>query len=265
MRRGTSRKPLRTYEGKTYSSYVLVESVLTLIFAARATCPGEAGFMRVWVLYSLCRVAFPPLDRGLLPRIRMAEAKFETLFTKELQDLYNAEKQIVEALPKMIAAASVEDLATALADHLEQTKEQVRRLERVFESIGEQPGNTACEGMRGLIQEGEKVIGEMEKSPVLDAALIAAAQKVEHYEISGYATARAMADMLGQSDAADLLDETLEEEKDADETLTEIAESIMTGDTSGEEEEEEEIEEEEIEEEQWNSARKPLVPPFAGQ
>jgi ferritin-like metal-binding protein YciE len=180
----------------------------------------------------------------------MKEAKFEDLFREELEDLYDAEKQIVQALPKMAEAASSEELSEAFQQHLEETQEQVKRLERIFKKMGEQPGGRQCEGMQGLLKEGEKVISEISKSPVLDAALIAAAQKVEHYEISGYGTARTMAEMLGQQDAAELLEETLEEEKATDETLTDIAESIMSGDATDEsEEEDEEIdEEEEIEE-----------------
>ena len=115
----------------------------------------------------------------------MKTLKFEDLLKEELEDLYDAEKQIVNALPKMVEAASAEDLKAAFQEHLEQTVEQVARLERVFEAIGEQPGGKQCEGMQGLLKESEKMIQEMEKSPVLDAALIGAAQKVEHYEISG--------------------------------------------------------------------------------
>jgi len=173
--------------------------------------------------------------------------KFEDLLKEELEDLYDAEKQIVAALPKMVEAASDGDLKAAFQEHLEQTREQVTRLERVFETIGEQPGSKTCEGMQGLLKEGEKMIEELEKSSVLDAALIGAAQKVEHYEISGYGTARSMAEFLGQQDAADLLEETLDEEKATDDTLTEIAESIMTGGASSEDEEEDEEEGEEEE------------------
>jgi len=177
----------------------------------------------------------------------MKEAKFDELFREELEDLYDAEKQIVQALPKMAEAASSEELSSAFQDHLEQTKEQVKRLEKIFKTLGVKPQGKTCEGMQGLIKEGQRMISEIPKSPVLDAGLIGAAQKVEHYEISGYGTVRTMAEMLGQQDAADLLEETLEEEKTTDETLTEIAESIMTGEDSGEieiDEEEEEIEEE---------------------
>src|SRR5947209_3220429 len=176
----------------------------------------------------------------------MKEAKFDELFKEELQDLYDAERQIIQALPKMVEAASNEELKSAFEEHLEQTKEQVKRLDRVFQAIGEKPQGKTCEGMQGLLKEGEKIIAEIPKSPVLDAAMIGAAQKVEHYEISGYGTARTMAEMLGQQDAAELLEETLDEEKATDETLTEIAESIMSGEDSDEEDEEEE---EEIEEE----------------
>jgi ferritin-like metal-binding protein YciE len=177
----------------------------------------------------------------------MKEAKFEDLLTKELNDLYDAERQILEALPKMKEAASSEELTEAFEQHLEQTREQVKRLDRIFSKMGEQPGGKQCEGMEGLLREGEKLIGEMEKSPVLDAALIAAAQKVEHYEISGYGTARTLATILGQNEAAELLEETLDEEKDTDETLTEIAEGIMGGESADEDEEEDEdIEEGEI-------------------
>jgi len=172
----------------------------------------------------------------------MKEAKFDDLLKEELQDLYDAENQIIQALPKMVDAASSEELKSAFEDHLEQTREQVKRLDRVFKSIGEKPQRKTCEGMQGLLKEGEKIIAEIAKSPVLDAAIIGAAQKVEHYEISAYGTARTMAEMLGQQDAAELLEETLEEEKATDETLTEIAESIMSGEDT--EEEEEEIEEE---------------------
>jgi len=178
----------------------------------------------------------------------MKEATFDVLFQEELEDLYDAERQIISALPKMAEAASSEELATAFRDHLEQTRQQVKRLDKVFKTIGHKPGGEPCEGMQGLLREGEKMMTELPKSPVLDAALIAAAQKVEHYEISGYGTARTMAEMLGQQDVAELLEETLDEEKETDETLTEIAESIMTGQADDEEELEDE-EDEEVEEE----------------
>jgi len=177
----------------------------------------------------------------------MKDAKFEDLFREALEDLYDAEKQIVQALPNMAEAATSEELAGAFQQHLEETKEQVKRLENVFKAMGEQPGGRTCAGMQGLLKEGEKLIAEISKSAVLDAGLIGAAQKVEHYEISGYGTARTMAEMLGQQDAAELLQETLEEEKATDDTLTEIAEAIMSGEDTALAEGEEIEEEEEIE------------------
>lgn len=175
----------------------------------------------------------------------MKDAKFEDVLREGLEDLYDAEQQIVEALPKMAKAASSEDLATAFQDHLEETKEQVQRLAKIFEGMGEQPGGKRCAGMQGLLKEGEQLIQEMSPSPALDVALIAAAQKVEHYEIAAYGSIRTLAEVLGQQDAADLLEETLDEEKAADDTLTEVAESILQGDASDEDEDEEEIEDDE--------------------
>jgi ferritin-like metal-binding protein YciE len=180
------------------------------------------------------------------------EIKFEDLFQNTLADLYDAEKQIAEALPKMIAASSSEELSTALESHLEETKEQVSRLETIFERIAAQPEAAECHVMEALLSDGAKLIAEFGKSPVLDAALIAAAQKVEHYEIAGYTTASGLAEVLGQHDAFELLQETLEEETDADATLAEIADAILSGDAVAEEmeEDEEEEEEEEIAEEE---------------
>lgn len=176
------------------------------------------------------------------------EGKFEGIFQQQIEDIYDAEKQLVEALPKLIAESSSEALAGALQLHLDETKEQVVRLEAIFERMGEQPGSRKCEGMQGLLAEGEKSISKLKKSPVLDVALIAAAQKVEHYEIAAYGSACAMAEMLGQEDTLLLLQETLEEERDADESLSEVAESILSGDDQAEDdvteidEDEEEVE-----------------------
>lgn len=183
----------------------------------------------------------------------MKEPKFESLFQQELEDLYDAEKQIVLALPKMADAAASEELADAFREHLEETKEQVRRLEKIFKAVGGAPGGGKCEGIEGLLREGERLMSELDKSPVRDTGLIAAAQKVEHYEIAGYGSARSMAEMLGKERAAELLQETLDEEHAADDTLTDIAENIMAETAGGadeelEEEEDEEIEDEEIEE-----------------
>src|SRR3984893_1337264 len=163
----------------------------------------------------------------------------QDLFYEELEDLYDAEKQIVKALPKVAEAVASEELRNALEEHLEQTKEHVNRLEQVFTSIGREAKAKKCEGMKGLLEEGENVISELDKSPVRDAALIAAAQKVEHYEISGYGTLRTFAQLLGHDEAVELLEETLEEEKEADEKLTDIAESAINIEAADEDEGEE--------------------------
>ena len=172
----------------------------------------------------------------------MKQANFEELFKGELDDIYDAERQILQALPKMVEASTTDELVAAFQEHLEVTRQQVKRLEKVFQTIGAKPGKKTCEGMQGLLKEGEKMIAETPKSPVRDAGLIAAAQKVEHYEIAAYGTVRSMAEMLGQEEAAELLEETLEEEKEADENLTEIAEGIMSEEVGEKDEEEEEEE-----------------------
>jgi ferritin-like metal-binding protein YciE len=142
-----------------------------------------------------------------------------------LRDLYDAEKNLVRALPKMAKAADSEDLADAFRDHLEQTKHHVERLEQVFEQLGEKPRAKACKAIRGLIEEGSEAMSD--EGAMSDLAIIAAAQKVEHYEISAYGTARAWAEKLGNQEAARLLGETLEEEKAADSKLTEISGSVL--------------------------------------
>lgn len=147
----------------------------------------------------------------------------EKLFVHELKDLYSAENQILEALPKMRDAASNEQLKEAFAEHLEETRRHVERIEKVFQGLDFKPGGEKCDGAAGLIEEGEEII-ETEASPeVRDAALIGAAQRVEHYEMAGYGTTIALARKLGHHEAADLLQETLEEEGMADRKLTQIA------------------------------------------
>jgi ferritin-like metal-binding protein YciE len=158
------------------------------------------------------------------------EARFEDVFQEQLADLYDAETQIVQALPKMIAQSSSEALAGALQLHLDESKEQIVRLEALFEQMGEQPGGRKSEGIEGLLREAENSLSKLKKSPVLDIVIIAAAQKVEHYEIAGYGTICAIAEMLGQQEALVALRQTLQEEKAADEALAEVAEGILTGD-----------------------------------
>ena len=157
----------------------------------------------------------------------MKKKTLHDLFNEEIEDLFDAENQIVKALPKLAKAAAASELRKAFEEHLEQTKEHVIRLEQVFASIALDTKRKACEGMKGLLEEGEEVISELEQSPVRDAGLIGAAQKVEHYEISGYGTARTFAAILGYEEAVRLLQKTLNEEKAADEKLTEIAESVI--------------------------------------
>ena len=147
----------------------------------------------------------------------------ESLFVHELKDLLSGEKQLVKALPKMAKGASSEALRSAIEEHLEQTKAQVERLEEVFGLIERAPRAEHCEAMEGLIAEGAELLEEEGEDAVKDAALIAAAQKVEHYEISAYGTARTLAEMLGLTKAVDLLQQTLDEEKETDEKLTELA------------------------------------------
>jgi len=145
------------------------------------------------------------------------------LFVEQLEDLHSAEKQLVEALPKMASASSHEELRDAFEKHLADTREHVKRLDKILSKLGETPSSKKCKGMEGLIKEGEEVLKMQGDPSVIDAALIAAAQRVEHYEISGYGTARTLAGHLDLGDARDILDETLDEESKADELLTKIA------------------------------------------
>lgn len=157
-------------------------------------------------------------------------------FMDQLADVYDAEKQILKALPKMAKAAEHEDLKHAFEEHLEQTEGQVERLEQVFEMLGENAKTKKCKAMQGLVKEGEEMIDEDHG----DAALICAAQKVEHYEIATYGSLESWARLLGEDEVADLLEETLDEERDTDEKLTQVAESAINVEESQEEGEEEE-------------------------
>ncbi|HET9887653.1 MAG TPA: ferritin-like domain-containing protein [bacterium] len=156
----------------------------------------------------------------------MKLTSLQDLFFEELKDIYDAEKRIVEALPNMAKEVSSQELAKAIREHLEVTKEHVTRLEQVFAEIGRTPARKKCEGMVGLLEEGKEVLA-MDGEPVVkDAAIIAAAQRVEHYEIAGYGCLRTWSEILGYDEASRLLEQTLDEEKDADEVLTDIAETI---------------------------------------
>jgi len=151
----------------------------------------------------------------------------EDLFLEEIRDLMDAEKQITKALPKMAKAATSEELKEAFEEHLEQTRGQIDRLERIFSEMGAKSGGQKCAAMEGLVKEGEEMISMTQEGLVRDAGLIGAAQRVEHYEMAGYGCARTFAQLLGRDEAADLLQETLDEEKETDERLTEIAESMV--------------------------------------
>jgi ferritin-like metal-binding protein YciE len=157
----------------------------------------------------------------------MKMTTLQDLFIKELRDLYSAENQIIKALPKMAKAAASDDLRAGFEEHLEQTKQHVERLERIFEKLGVRASGKKCKAMEGLIEEGKEMM-EMDAEPaVLDAALISAAQKVEHYEMAGYGCARTWARQLEDHDAAELLQQTLDEEGETDKKLTDLAESMV--------------------------------------
>ena len=151
----------------------------------------------------------------------------KTLYINELRDLYNAENQLLKALPKMAKAASSEELKDVFQKHLEQTKSHVERLEEVFGEIGEKPKGKTCRAMKGLIEEGSEILHEDGEDSVIDAGIIVAAQKVEHYEIASYGSVRTFAQLLGKDRSAELLQTTLDEESETNEALNQLAEGIV--------------------------------------
>lgn len=157
----------------------------------------------------------------------MATKTLEDLFHETLKDIYYAERKILKALPKMARGAQDEKLKAAFLQHKEETEGQVERLQQVFEIIGKRPRAKTCPAIDGIVEEGEEIMEEFKGSPALDAGLLAAAQAVEHYEISRYGTLRAWAQQLGYKDAVKLLDETLTEESKTDEALTKLAEKAV--------------------------------------
>jgi ferritin-like metal-binding protein YciE len=159
------------------------------------------------------------------------------VYVEQLRDLYSAEQQLIKALPKMAKAATSPELAQGFEEHLEQTKGHAHRLEDIFKKLDEKPTGKKCKAMEGLVKEGSETISEDASDAAKDAALIAAAQRVEHYEIAGYGSVKTYANLLGEDEAAKLLEETLQEEKETDEKLTEAAESINAEANEGEEEE----------------------------
>lgn len=157
----------------------------------------------------------------------------DDLLLQELKDLYSAENQLVKALPKMAKAASNSELKAGFEEHLEQTKGHVERLDQIAEMLGKKLTGHKCKAMEGLVEEGADMVSEDADENVRDAGLIGAAQRVEHYEIAGYGTARALAHRLGNEDVADILSETLEEEKETDVKLTKLAESEVNASAAG--------------------------------
>ncbi|HEY7214508.1 MAG TPA: ferritin-like domain-containing protein [Thermoanaerobaculia bacterium] len=151
----------------------------------------------------------------------------QKLYVEDLKDLHSAERQILQALPKMIKKAGNEQLRKAFEEHLAVTEKHVDRLDRIFDSLGKSPRGKKCKGMEGLLEEGKEAMQEDMDPDVLDAALIAAAQKVEHYEMAGYGTVRTYAQLLNEPEHAKLLQQTLDEEGEADKTLTKIAKSSV--------------------------------------
>ena len=172
---------------------------------------------------------------GMIKPNSDAAAGLRELFEDELKDIYWAEKALTKALPKMAKNATAQELVTALNDHLAVTQEQVSRLEKVFELIGKKAQAKKCEAMDGLIKEGQEIMESTEPGAVRDAGIISAGQKVEHYEIASYGTLAAFARLLHEDEAAELLETTLAEEKEADQTLTGVAESSVNIEADDEE------------------------------
>jgi ferritin-like metal-binding protein YciE len=164
----------------------------------------------------------------------MPKESLRELYVNELKDLYSAETQLVKALPKMAKASSNAMLRQGFEEHLRQTSEHVSRLEQIFDALGEKPTGKKCLGMEGLVKEGAETISDDYEDALMDAAIIGAAQRVEHYEIAGYGTVRALAELLGENEHVSLLEQTLNEEKETDEKLTQLAEQINSQAGGGE-------------------------------
>ena len=174
----------------------------------------------------------------------MAIKTAQDFFVDELKDIYSAEKQAIRAYPKLAKAVSSPQLKEALQTHLEETKGQVERLDQVFEILEKRSSGKTCEAMKGLVEETSEALEEIEKGPILDAALIACGQRMEHYEIAAYGTVAALAKAMGQEEIAQLLSQTLEEEKATDQKLTQVSESVnkeAIGDDEEDEDEEDEM------------------------
>lgn len=188
----------------------------------------------------------------------MAIQTVKDLFIDELKDIYSAERQAIRAYPKLAKAVSAPELKEALQTHLEETKGQVERLDRVFEILEKRASGKTCEAMKGLLEEGAEVLEEVEQGSVRDVALIAAAQRMEHYEIAAYGTVATLAKALGETEIAGLLAQTLEEEKTTDKKLTGVSKSVNKQAIADSEPEEEEEEEEEGAGEEGEDAAEPV-------
>jgi ferritin-like metal-binding protein YciE len=183
--------------------------------------------------YSAARDSIQGTESNLQVGAVMENQGLKELYIDELKDLYSAENQLVKALPRLAKGSASQELRAGFEEHLEQTKGHVERLEQIFEMLGESPKGKKCAGMEGLVEEGSEVMKEDLEGAVLDAALIGAAQRVEHYEIAAYGTARALAETLGESEHVSLLEATLAEEKETDEKLTDLAKQINQQAVSG--------------------------------
>lgn len=178
----------------------------------------------------------------------MSISTVQELFLDELKDIYSAEKQAIRSYPKIAKAVSSQELKQALQKHLEQSKQQVERLDRVFEILEKRAGGKTCEAMKGLLEEASEALEEVEQGPVLDIAIIAAAQRMEHYEIAAYGTVATLAEAMGQTEIQQLLSQTLQEEKETDQLLTTVSQTVNSealADAESEEEQDEDEDEEE--------------------
>ena len=192
---------------------------------ARSSFPAVSG-VGTAVAKRPVETGFPTPTNPEIHTIMSKLNSLEDLFVHELKDLHSAESQLLKALPKFAEAATNESLRAAFEEHLSETEEHLTRIEQIMQNFEGSPRGKACKAMQGLIEEGEEIINEDAEPAVKDAALIVAAQKVEHYEISAYGSARAMAEALGQDDVADILGTTLDEESMTDEALTALAQEI---------------------------------------
>jgi ferritin-like metal-binding protein YciE len=186
----------------------------------------------------------------------MEHEALKELYIDELRDIYNAENQLLKAIPKMAKASTSDDLRQGFETHLEQTKGHVQRLEQIFKELGQKPSGKKCKAMEGLVAEGAETLGEDYEDEVMDAAIIGAAQRIEHYEIAAYGTVRTFAELLGEENAVQLLEQTLEEEKETDQKLTDLASEINVEAMGEGSEEEEDSAESGDEQEETPVARK---------